>query len=260
MLLDGRTVVVVGVGPGLGREVAVAALREGANVVLAARREKTLEATAGELDPAGARTAYRCADVTRPEQLAGLFSHAVQRFGAVDAVVLVAALDTVLGGVEATSLQDWRDTFEVNVFGAVHVTRAALPALRSSRGALVFVGSQSMLRPPPEALQVAYAASKGALLSMAYHLAQELGEHGIRVNTVVPSWMWGPPVQGFVAVAAARYGVSEGEVADGLAAKSPLRTIVPDEDVADAVVFLASPRARSVSGQSLLVNAGEHMR
>jgi NAD(P)-dependent dehydrogenase (short-subunit alcohol dehydrogenase family) len=93
-----------------------------------------------------------------------------------------------------------------------------------------------------------------------YYLAQELGPDRIRVNMVVPSWMWGPPVQGFVKVQAKTKGVPEEAIVDEIKSRIPLGEIVPDEDVAEAVLFLASDRARCITGHALMVNGGELMR
>lgn len=137
--------------------------------------------------------------------------------------------------------------------------RALVPSMRrAGSGAVVLVGSQSMY--VPQLPQAGYAASKGALLSAMYYLADELGPDGIRVNMVVPSWMWGPPVEAFVKFRAKSESRSEQEVVDEIAGRIPLRHIVPDEDVAEAALFLASDRARGISGQSLMVNGGELMR
>src|SRR3954466_223808 len=139
MLLDGKTVVVSGVGPGLGREIAVAAAREGANVVLAARREDNLRAVAEEMAPDGKRVAWQPTDITDAGQVESLLALTAERVGTGDGVVNCAALASVLGGFEATSERAWRKVFEVNVFGTMNVVRAALPLLKQQGGAIVFI-------------------------------------------------------------------------------------------------------------------------
>ena len=260
MLLAGKTLLVSGVGPGLGREIAAAGLRDGANVVLGARTADKLAGIAAELDPSGKHVAYLATDIGQPAQVEALVALAESRFGSLDAVVNCAARDSVMGGLDATSEADWRDVFEVNVFGTMNVVRAALPALKKQGGAIVFIGSQTMMKPPSQVIQLAYAASKGALMSAMYHLAHELGPQHIRVNTVVPSWMWGPPVEAYVSYAAQQQKTTPEAVRAELTKDFPLRDMASDGDVAEAVVFLASDRARAITGQSLLVNAGEMMR
>ena len=96
-----------------------------------------------------------------------------------------------------------------------------------------------------------------ALISAVYHLANEVGPDKIRVNTVVPTWMWGPPVEGFVNSTAEAQGVPPEQIIAGITANMPLAEIPTDGDVADAVVFFASDRARMITAQTLMVNAGE---
>lgn len=259
-LLEGRTILVTGVGPGLGREIVHAAYRDGASVVIGARREESLRAVAEEVDPSGERVAFSRADITDPEQVRALVALAEQRFGGLHGLVNNAALDAVLGGLEATTDAQWREVFEVNVFATIDVVRAAVPLLKIGGGSIVFTGSQQWIRPAARLLQLAYGASKGALVSAAYQLAEELGPARIRVNTVAPGWMWGPMMQTYVQWQARAKGVGEDEVKAGLTRTSPLRTMAEDSDVAEAVVFLLSDRARAITGQTMLVNAGEHMR
>ena len=255
MLLEGTTMVVSGVGPGLGREIAAVALREGASVVLGARREENLKAVASELDPSGRRVAWHRTDITDPDACGGLVETAVERFGRLDSVVNCAALDTVFGGLEGADFDQWRQTFDTNVLGTLRVCAAAIPHLKARGGAIVFIGSQAMYW--PQVMQMAYASSKGALTSAMYYLAKELGPYKIRVNTVVPSWMWGPPVEGYVEMTAQAQGVAPGEIIAGITKNMPLGEIPADEDIAEVVVFFASDRARMVTAQSILVNAGE---
>jgi NAD(P)-dependent dehydrogenase (short-subunit alcohol dehydrogenase family) len=258
-MLQGKTVVVTGVGTGLGRECVTAALREGANVVVAARTPETLDALAAELDPGGERLATRPTDITDPEGCAALVDLALDRFGRIDALVQVAAYEYVFGGLHKTDFADWRTAFETNVIGALTVLRPVAEAMRDGGGgSVVLIGSQSMFK--PAMAQAGYAASKGALLSTMYYLADELGADNIRCNMVVPSWMWGPQVQMYVSGKAAHEGVREEEVLHDLVGDFPLGRMTEDGEVADVVMFFASDLAKAVTGQHLMVNAGELMR
>lgn len=259
MLLEKKTVVVCGVGPGLGREVAAVALRDGANVVLAARTARKLEGLAKELDASGTRVACCTTNITDAEQCDGLMRTAVERFGGIDAVVQVAAYETISSTLADTTPDDWRQAFDTNVVGTVQVVRAAAPHLEArGGGAVVLIGTQAMWL--PQLPQLAYGASKGALLSAMFYMAKELGPAKIRVNMVVPTWMWGPPVQMYVKWQADARGVPEETIVGEIAAGMPLGRIPADEDVAEAVAFFCSDRARAITGQTLLVNAGELMR
>lgn len=260
MILQGKVVVVTGVGPGLGSEVARVALRDGALVAAAARSEERLRKAAEALDPTGERILAFPADIADADRCEALMQAAADRFGGVDAVVQVAALDTLMGTFESTPADDWRRALDVNVVGTLNVVRAAVPRLEArGGGAIVLIGSQSMWL-PPRLPQIAYAASKGALVSAMVHLAKELGPKRIRVNMVVPTWMWGPPVEGYVRWQSKSRGLTPEQVIGEITAGMPLGEIPADEDVAEAVAFFCSDRSRMITGEALMVNAGELLR
>ncbi|MER6615623.1 SDR family oxidoreductase [Streptomyces xantholiticus] len=260
MLLRDKTVIVSGVGAGLGHQVAAAVVADGGNAVLGARTEANLAKSAGEIDPGGTRTAHQATDITDEAQCGALAALALERFGRIDAVVHVAAWDSCFGGLRDADFETWRRVLDVNLLGTLRMTRACLPGLKENGGSIVFIGTQSAVAAPSQVRQAAYAASKGALTSAMYSLARELGPDRIRVNTVLPGWMWGPPVQAYVRFTARTEGAPEDEVLGRLTERMALPELATDRDVAEAAVFLASDRARSITGQSLLVNAGELMR
>jgi NAD(P)-dependent dehydrogenase (short-subunit alcohol dehydrogenase family) len=259
MILEGKTVLVTGVGKGLGRECAASARRDGANVVVAARRDEELAAVAAELDPTGRHVVAQATDITDPDSCAALVATAQDRFGSVDALIQVAAYENVWGGLYDLSFNSWRKAFETNVLGALTVIRPVAEAMKvGGGGAVVLIGSQSMFQPALP--QGGYAASKGALLSAMYYLVDELGPDNIRVNMVVPSWMWGPNVEMYVTGTATSQGRTEEEVLHDIVGRFPLRRMTEDGEVADVAAFFASDRAKAVTGQYLMVNSGEMMR
>ena len=242
---------VTGVGVGLGRECAAGALRDGANVVLGARRADELAAAAAELDPGGKRSAHVATDITDPESCAALVALAQERFGSVDALIQVAAFEHAWGGLYDLNLDDWRAAFDTNVLGALTLLRPVARAMKEGGGgSVVVIGSQSMFKPAMP--QAGYAASKSALLTAIYYLADELGPDNIRCNMVVPSWMWGPNVQLYVSMTAKQQGRSEDEVLREMVAGFPLRRMAEDGEVADVAVFFASDHAKAVTGHCLL--------
>src|SRR5690606_38034771 len=121
MLVEGKTIGVSGVGAGLGREVAAAALRDGANVVLGARTAANLDKIAGELDPGGKRLAWRATDITDRDQCAALAATAIERFGRIDGLVNCAALDSIFGGLEDADWDEWRRAVDVNLLGTMQM-------------------------------------------------------------------------------------------------------------------------------------------
>jgi NAD(P)-dependent dehydrogenase (short-subunit alcohol dehydrogenase family) len=259
MMLRDKTVIITGVGVGLGRECATSALREGANVVIAARTQANLDTVLADLDPSGERMAARATDITDPEACAALVHVATERFGGVDALVQVAAYEHAWGGLYETDLASWRAAFETNVLGVLTLLRPVAAAMKArAGGAVVLIGSQSMFKPTLP--QAGYAASKAALLSAMYYLANELGPDNIRCNMVVPSWMWGPPVETYVKGQARYKRISSEEARQEIVGAFPLRRMTEDAEVADVAMFFASDYAKAVTGQHLLVNAGELMR
>ena len=259
MILAGKTVLVTGVGAGLGRECAAAAVRDGANVVVGARTESVLEEVVAELDPTGKRVTACVTDITDPDSCAAVVEHAVDRFGTVDALIQVAAFEHAWGGLFKTKFDDWRQAFDTNVIGALTLLRPVATAMKEAGGgSVVLIGSQSMFR--PQMPQAGYAASKSALLTAMYYLTDELGPDNIRCNMVIPSWMWGPPVEMMVTGKAAHEGRSESDVLNDIVGDFPLRRMTEDGEVADVVVFFASDYAKAVTGQYLLVNSGELLR
>ena len=138
--LVNKTIIIGGVGPGLGRETALASYRQGASAVIAARTAATLDAVAQEVDPTGQRVAAVVADITEESGCRAITQTALDRFGAIDGIVNCAAKSSGSGGLQtAGDFSEWRATFEVNVFGAMRLIQFALDALKKSKGAVVMV-------------------------------------------------------------------------------------------------------------------------
>ena len=259
-LLADRTMVIAGVGPGLGGQIARLAVAHGAAVVMGARSTDYGTALATELSAAGSRVRFERCDVTDDGDCEQLVATAVDTFGGVDAVVANAMSGAGAGQTLAQAdFDQWRDAFDVNFFGALRTVRAAAPALeQSSHGSVIFVGSQIVRR--VFAGRGAYASSKAALLTMAQVLAVELGPKGVRVNTVLPGRMWGPPLQRAVPRLSAERGTTEEEQVAGWIDATALKRLATDEECGRAVIFLASDLAAAITGQAIDANAGETMR
>lgn len=257
MLLADRIVLVSGIGPGVGAEVAVAAAREGADVVLAARSAAMLDETAARVRGHGRRALAVPTDVTDPAQCQRLVDAARDGFGRIDVLVHNAFLSNPVGLVEQADLDDWRRIFEVNLFGAVRLTQLVVPIMRAAhRGSIVFVNSMSIRIIEP--MMGGYASSKGALLTAARTLAKELGSDGIRVNSVVPGYIWSAKMEAYFRRLADDRGVPWETVRDEVASRTALHHIPDSAEIADAVIFFASDLSRAVTGQSLDVNGGHY--
>ena len=256
MLLKDKTAIVSGVGPGLGKEIALAFAREGADVALGARTESYLEEVQGEIEALGRRAVRARTDITDEAQCDRLVQAAVDTFGRVDVLVHNAFAPDVFQLFEDVDLAAWRQIMDVNLFGSLQLTTAAIPTMKEQgSGSIVFVNSMIIRKVLP--LQGGYATSKAALMTAAQVLAKELGPHGIRVNSIVPGWMWGPNVQGYFAMMEGQTGRSVQEQYDEIASEMALGEIPPDDDCANAAVFFASDLSRVITGQSLDVNGGE---
>jgi NAD(P)-dependent dehydrogenase (short-subunit alcohol dehydrogenase family) len=252
-----RVCLVSGAGPGTGRATALAMAREGAHLVLAGRTQAVLAELAGEVEAAGARVLPVVADVTLPEDRERLVAAAIRAFGGIDVLVNNAFATGRPGAIDRVPISKaWKAPFEVNLFATLELTQAVVANMRGrGGGAVVMVGTLASVK--PVAGLAAYAASKAALLAAARSLALELGPLQIRVNTVVPGHIDGPALEIYFAREAERLGVAVDEVRRRIAAESPLGRIASSEDVADAIVFLASRRAQAITGQALHVNGGQ---
>ncbi len=256
-MLAGKVVIVAGAGPGLGRQVAIRASAAGASVMLAARSQPALDELTGEITASGGRVASRRADVTDESECAALVNATLAAFGHVDCLVYNAfAAGPMDEPIERADMSVWRQAFEVNVFGALHMVRAVTPAMRAAGGgSIVLVNSQIVRR--VRAGRGAYAASKAALLSVGQVLARELGGDRIRVNSVVPGAMDGAPLRAFFERAASERGIPVDDVRRSRLDPLALPEIPTDAECAGAVLFLASDLAVAMTGQSIDVNGGE---
>ena len=255
-LLSGKVCVVSGVGPGLGRQAALALAAHGADLVLGARRQSTLDEVLAELQGAGVRATAVPTNITDAEACVRLVATATEAFGGVDVLVNNAFRADVFQSFEDVDLALWRKIMDVNLFGSLQMTRAALPALRARGGGSVVMVA-SMVTRQPQPAQGGYAISKGALLTATRVLAYELGPSKVRVNAVVPGWMAGPSVDMYIDMTSTGRGVLPEVVADELNARVPLGTIPSDADVAGSIVYLASDLSRAMTGQALDTNGGE---
>ena len=254
-LLAGRVGIVSGIGPGMGRDISLALAREGADLVLAARTEAKLAEVAGEVRAAGRRALAVPADITKAADCKRLVERARAEYGRIDVLVNNAFQMGGFVPLETATAEDWRRPIEVNLIGSMQLTREVIPVMKGQgRGAIVMINSMIVRDVLPN--MGTYAASKGALLAATQGLARELGVHGIRVNSVVPGYIWGPSLQAYFAHQAKQRGVDAQVVYDEVAAQTALRHIPTSEEIADAVVFFASDLSRVITGQSLDVNGG----
>jgi NAD(P)-dependent dehydrogenase (short-subunit alcohol dehydrogenase family) len=256
MLLADKVIVVAGVGPGLGRSIAVRGARAGADVVLAARTAERLEDVAKEVTALGRRGLAVPADLTDPEAAAHLARAALDAFGRVDALVYNALAMPPIADLASVGLDAIQAAFDANVVSALRLTRLFIPALAASAGSVVMINS--MVVRYSQRTMGPYKLAKAALLAMAQSLATELGPQGIRVNSVAPGHIWGDSLKWYFGYLAHKRGVDVQAIYDETAAGIDLGRLPEPDEIADATLFLASDLARAITGQCLDVNCGEY--
>ena len=256
MMLQDKVVVVAGVGSGVGRSVALASAREGADVVLAARTAARLDDVAKEVTGLGRRGLSVPTDLSDAAAAGHLAAAAQDAFGRVDALVYNALAMPPIKELGVVGLDALGPAFDANVVAALRLTRLFTPALAASRGSVVMINS-AVLRHSRVGFG-GYKMAKAALLALAQSLATELGPRGIRVNSVAPGYIWGGSLKWYFGHLARQRGVDVQQVYDETAAAIDLRRLPEPGEVADAVVFLASPMARAITGQCLGVDGGEY--
>lgn len=256
-LLEDRVALVAGVGPGLGREIALAYAREGADVVLCARKTEQSEEVAGLVRELGRRAEVCSVDVTDRDACDAAVATAVDRLGGLHILVNNAFHTGDFSRFEDAELGRWSRTMDVNFFGALTMTQAALGPLKAAGdGRVVMINTMSSTNNIQEAYG-AYAASKGALATATRTLALELGEHGIRVNALHPGFIMGPNVEIYLDMQAEERGTTRDEVYEAIAAQTALGYLAPAAEIAGAAVFFASDLARPITGQAIGVDAGQ---
>ena len=256
--LYGKVAIVTGAAKGMGGEISAALAEEGAALVLAGRDMDALERHEASLNERFAdikTVAIRC-DVTDETATADLAETAVKHFGAIDILVNTAG---VIGPIETpaqdVALKDFRFVLGVNVVGTFLPCKAVIPAMiERGGGRIVNIAGTSGLRGYRN--RVAYSSSKWAVRGLTRTLALELGPHGVTVNTVCPNVTNGERMDRIVGTKAERTGRTFDEVYADFASQTALGRFIDEVDVAEAVRFLVSERARNITGHDIVVDAG----
>ncbi len=260
MLLENKVVIVSGIGPGLGQELALEAARQGASVVMCARTPAKLDDVEAMIRAEGLETPLLKVptDIADRAQCAELVRQAVARFGRIDVLINSAYNPGSFEPVAEANLDGWREAMDVNFFGTMALTLETVPQMKQQGGGAI-VMINTMVTRKPMATQAGYGASKAALASATSHLALELGPSNIRVNSAFMGWMWGPSVEGYFKMAEEAGGPTVAEQKAQVAAGIPLRVIPDDADCAKAAIFLGSDYSRAMTGAALDVNGGEYL-
>ncbi len=252
-MLEDKVAVVTGIGPGMGRSIAIALAREGADVVLAARRVERCNAVAEEIRELGRVPLVVPTDIADTGQCDAMVDAALEQFGGVDIFVQNGHHPGDWTATVEADLDSWHDIMEINFFGAVKLVQRLVPVMAERGGGrVVLVNSGAMISNP--ATMGAYSASKAALGSLVRTLSNEVAGSGVLVNGVTLGPVQGENYSSFVP------GESEEEKEAAVEERGralPLGRIPTPDECAGAMLFFASDLSASITGQHLAVNGGQ---
>ena len=255
-MLENKVVVISGVGPALGTTLARRCAEAGADLVLAARTAERLTEVADQVSALGRRALAVSTDITDDEQVANLVTRSLEEYGKVDVLINNAFRVPSMKPLADTTFAHIRDAIELTVLGALRISQGFTPALAETKGSVVNVNSMVIRHSQPK--YGAYKMAKAALLAMSHSLSTELGAQGIRVNTVAPGYIWGGTLQSYFTHQAGKFGTTVDEIYNAAAAGSDLKRLPTEDEVASAILFLASDLASGITGATLDVNCGEY--
>ncbi|HXG41740.1 MAG TPA: SDR family oxidoreductase [Dehalococcoidia bacterium] len=254
MRFSGKTAVVTGAGSGIGRATAIMFAQEGAQVVCADINEEAVRATAQHIASLGGRALAVTVDVRQEDQVKALMERALEHFGSLDVVYNNAGVE-IGGPVANTTADDWRLMMDVNAGGVFFGCKWAAHYMAQRNGGAI-VNTASVAGLIGLTMEVAYCATKGAVVLITKAMAMEYAPYGVRVNCVCPGAVRTPLVERAVQHLAATTGGPPEDFWRRMDAMHPLGRIAEPEDIAKAVLFLASDDARMITGVALPVDGG----
>ncbi|MCC2879524.1 SDR family oxidoreductase [Enterocloster sp. OA13] len=246
-MLTGKTALITGAGSGIGRRIAICMAGQNARVFLVGRRKEALEETVRLCGSGKGEAAYMPCDISREEDVKAAVAEAVHIFGTIDTVVNNAALFLETDILKPHLEDSWMKMLDVNVMGIIRVIHEAIPYLiRHEKSSVINLSSIDAFSGCKG--YAGYSAAKGAVVSLTRGLAVDLGVYGVRVNAIAPGITKTPMTQ-------ARIKADR----DNYIARTLLKRIGTDKDIADAALFLASDMADYITGEVLQVNGGMQM-
>ena len=245
-MLKDRVAIVTGASRGIGKSIALLMAKNGAKVVASARNQELLDALVAEIKSFGGEAIAVAGDVSKTEAANNLIATAVESYGQVDILVNNAGI-TKDGLILRMKDEDWDSVLDINLKGAFICTRAAAKVMTKKRYGRI-INISSVVGEMGNAGQANYCASKAGLIGLTKSNARELAKRNITVNAITP---------GFIATDMTDE-ISD-KAKDELSAQIPLGHLGEAEDIAEAVLFLASERSKYITGQVLGVNGGMYM-
>jgi 3-oxoacyl-[acyl-carrier protein] reductase len=243
---SGRVALVVGGGRGIGRSTALALARCGADIALVSLEQPETDEVSACISEMGRQASGIVRDMSQPDAPAQVIEACISRFGRLDVLINVAGR-VVRKRAEDTLLEDWDHVLALNLKGTAETCRMALPHLRKNPGAAI-VNMSSMTGVVGTPLRAAYASTKAAILAYTKVLAKELAPEGIRANAVSPGFI----DTDFVTP----YLVNQPEKMVEALSHIPLGRMGTPDEVAWTILFLASPAASYITGQTILIDGG----
>lgn len=245
--LEGKVALITGADSGIGKAVAIAYAREGADVVVSYLNEhEDAEDTVEWIEEAGRKALLMAGDITDEKHCSELMARTLEEFGKIDVIVNNAAFQRTYNSIEDIPVDEWDKTFKTNVYAPFFLCRAAAPHLKS--GATI-INTASIQSKKPSGELLAYAATKGAILNFTSGLAEMLAEKGVRVNAVAPGPIWTPLIPSTM---------PEEQVED-FGKHVPLGRAGQPAELAGAFVLLASEEASYMTGAVIPVTGGSPM-
>jgi NAD(P)-dependent dehydrogenase (short-subunit alcohol dehydrogenase family) len=242
--LEGKAAVITGGDSGIGRAVAIAYAREGADVLISHLNEdEDAKDTARLVEEAGRRAVLVPGDISRPQHCRHIIARAVSEFGKVDILVANAAYQMTRTSLEDIPDEEWDYTFATNISAMFHLCKAAVPHMGPGSS---IIGSSSVNSGSPSPTLAPYAATKAAIANLTASLAQMLGERGIRVNSVAPGPIWTPLIP----------STMPEEKVEKFGGNTPLGRPGQPAELAPVYVLLASDDGSYVSGARIAVTGG----
>ncbi|ACA19128.1 3-hydroxybutyrate dehydrogenase [Methylobacterium sp. 4-46] len=257
MTLTAKTAVVTGSTSGIGLAIARAFAKEGANVVLNGfgKPEEIERERAGIESEFGVKALYSGADMSKPEEIAGMIAEAESAFGAVDVLVNNAGIQFV-SPIEEFPLAKWDQIIAINLSSAFHAMRAAIPGMkRKGWGRIINTASAHSLVASP--YKSAYVSAKHGIAGLTKTAALELAPHKVTVNCISPGYVWTPLVESQIPDTMKARGLTREQVIDDvLLAAQPTKEFVTVDQVAALAVFLCSDAASQITGANISVDGG----
>ncbi len=257
MKLEGKKAIVTGAAKGMGAAITTTLAREGADLVLTARDTAALEEVAGEVRALGREAHVVACDVIEEEQVSAMVAQALEVFdGRIDVLVNVAGVTgPIETPVQEIEVDDFMYVITANERGTFLPIKHVVPTMISQKsGKIVNIGGTSGLRGYP--MRTSYSASKWAVRGITRTVALELGQHNINVNAVCPGIVETPRMMKLCEGKAKKRGWTVEQVYEEYVQDMALKRVTTGQDIANAVLFMASDDARQITGQELAVDGG----